>query len=168
MRTLATRLPTALLCLLAAGAAAEDKSPLAPLAHWVGGEWVGHFDAGNGRRFTTIRRYEWAFDGRLLIGRSYGERDGKRVQTRETIYHWNPESKRIEFEDHIDGGGHGAGFVEPRDGALYMEARIVGNPKHPAWRAVVQDDGADAQTIKVQALRDGAWGDFGSYPYRRR
>lgn len=152
----------------ASSAAADAPLPvpqLQPLAPWVGGRWIGEFEAG-GRKFTTVRTYEWSFDRRMIVGRSFGLRDGKLVQTRETPYYWNPEAKRIEFLDFIDTGGYGRGRMETRDGQLYMEAEIVGNARHPAWRAWVRE-GADTQTIRVEALRDGRWGDFGTYPYRR-
>jgi hypothetical protein len=109
-------------------------APLAPLAHWVG-EWVGSFEIGSGRKMTLIRSYEWSFDKRLLIGRSFAEVNGRRVQSRETVYFWNADSARIEFTDFIDQGGFGAGSLEPRDGKLYMEAKVIGNPQHPSWRA---------------------------------
>jgi hypothetical protein len=130
------------------------------------GGWVGEFDAGNGRKFKLIRTYEWSFDRRLLIGRSFGEVAGKTNQSRETVYFWNPETQRIEFSDFIDKGGFGAGFIERRDGRLYMEARVVGNPAHPSWRAWI-DESADTQLIRVEALREGKWTDFGTYPYKR-
>lgn len=146
--------------------APPPANPLEALAHWVGGEWVGSFDAGNGKRFTLIRRYEWSFDRRLLVGRSFGESDGKRVQSRETLYFWNPETRRIEFTDHIDRGGFGSGFVELRPGEVYMDAKITGS-NHPAWRAWMKD-GADEQVLRVEALRDGQWVPFGTYPYKRQ
>jgi hypothetical protein len=152
------------LTLLAAGAFAQ-ADPLAPLADWVGGRWVAEVDAG-GRKLKIVRTYEWSFDKRLLVGRSFGERDGQPVQTRETVFFWNPEAKRIEFTDFIDNGGFGAGSVEPRDGELYMDVTVHGNPKHPSWRAWLRA-GADTQVIRVEALREGKWVDFGTYPYRR-
>lgn len=147
-------------------AQAAAENPLVPLAAWVGGRWVGEFDAGNGRKFKLIRAYEWSFDKRLLIGRSFGESGGKTVQSRETVYFWNPEKNRIEFTDFIDKGGFGAGFIERRDGRIYMEAQVVGNPAHPSWRAWI-DETADTQVIRVEALKDGKWSDFGTYPYKR-
>ena len=132
---------------------------------WVGGRWVGEFEAG-GRKFTTVRTYEWAFDRRMIVGRSFALRDGQLVQTRETPYFWNPDSKRVEFHDFIDNGGYGAGWVEPRDGQLYMEAKIVGNPKHPSWRAWIRE-APDAHVIRVEAESAGKWSDFGTYPYKR-
>jgi hypothetical protein len=147
-------------------ASSAAENPLAPLASWVGGRWVGEFDAGNGRKFKLIRTYEWSFDKRLLIGRSFGEAGGKTVQSRETIYYWNPDTKRIEFMDFIDKGGFGDAFIERRDGRLYMEAKVVGNPSHPSWRAWM-DETADSQVIRVEALKDGQWSDFGTYPYKR-
>jgi hypothetical protein len=145
--------------------AAAGHPMLKPLAHWVGGRWVGAFESG-GRRFTLVRTYNWSFDGRTLIGRSFGERDGKLVQSRETIYFFNPDTKRIEFSDYIDSGGVGLGWLEVRDGQIYMDVKVVGNAGHPPWRAWIKDD-ADSQVIKVEALRDGKWIDFGTYPYRR-
>jgi hypothetical protein len=142
------------------------ENPLAPLATWVGGRWVGEFDAGNGRKFKAIRVYEWSFDQRLLFGRSFGEFGGRTVQTRETVYFWNPATKRIEFTDFLDKGGFGAGFIERRDGRLYMEAQIIGNAEHPAWRAWI-DETPDRQVIRVEALKDGKMADFGTYPYQR-
>ena len=140
-------------------------NPLAPLASWVGGRWVGEFGP-DGRKFKLIRAYEWSFDKRLLIGRSFGEAGGKTVQSRETVYFWNPEKKRIEFTDFIDKGGFGAGFIERRDGKIYMETQVIGNPEHPSWRSSI-DETADSQVIKVEALKDGKWADFGTYPYKR-
>lgn len=151
----------------AALAQAAPAEPLAPLAHWVGGQWVGSFEIGSGRRMTLIRTYEWSFGKRLLIGRSFGEIDGKRVQSRETVYYWNAEAKRIAFTDFIDQGGFGVGHIEPRDGQLYMEATVVGNPAHPSWRSWIRENGAQ-QLIRVEALRDGQWVDFGSYPYEHK
>jgi hypothetical protein len=149
-----------------AGAAAVQPSPaLAPLAHWAGSRYVGSFESG-GRKFTLTRTYAWSFDGRTLIGKSFGERDGKPVQSRETVYYWNAETKRIEFLDFIDTGGYGLGWLEPRDGQIYMDVKVVGNPAHPSWRAWIRDD-SDAQVIRVEALRDGKWTDFGTYPYTR-
>jgi hypothetical protein len=150
----------------APAAAAVTPSPaLAPLAHWAGGRWVGTFETG-GKRFTLTRSYAWSFDGRVLVGKSFGERDGKQVQSRETVYYWNPETHRIELTDYIDTGGYGLGWLEPRDGQIYMDVKIVGNPSHPAWRAWIKDD-KETQVIRVEALRDGKWVDFGTYPYRR-
>lgn len=138
---------------------------LQPIAHWIGGRWIGEFEAG-GRKFTTVRTYEWAFDRRMIVGRSFALRDGRLVQTRETPYYWNPDTGRIEFLDFIDNGGYGAGWLAPRDGQLYMDATIVGNPQHPSWRAWIRES-PDAHVIRVEALRDGKWIDFGTYPYRR-
>lgn len=151
----------------AAEAAPLPVPQLAPLAHWIGGRWVGSFEAG-GRRFTVWRVYTWSFDRRLIIGKSFGERDGKAVQSRETVYYWNADSKRIEFIDYIDaGGGFGQGWLEQRAGQIYMDAKVVGNPGHPSWRAWIRES-PDAQVIKVEALSDGTWTDFGTYPYRRQ
>lgn len=148
-------------------AAAPAPLPaLAPIAHWAGGRWVGTFEAG-GRRFTLTRTYAWSFDGRMLIGKSFGERDGKPVQSRETVYYWNPETRRIEFMDFIDGGGYGLGWLEARDGQIYMDVKVVGNAAHPSWRAWIKEE-KDSQVIRVEALRDGKWADFGTYPYRRQ
>jgi hypothetical protein len=146
--------------------APAPASPLAPLAQWVGGKWVGSLDAGNGRKLTLTRSYEWSFDKRLLIGKSFGELEGKRFQTRETVYYWNGAAKRIEFTDFIDQGGYGTGFIETRDGELYMEAKIVGNDKHAPWRAWIKQD-AENQVIRIETERDGKWADFGTYPYKR-
>jgi hypothetical protein len=139
---------------------------LAPLAQWVGGRWIGTFESG-GRKFTLTRTYDWSFDGRTLVGRSYGERDGKLTQSRETVYFWNAETRRIEFLDFIDTGGYGLGWLERRDGEIYMDVKVVGNPSHPSWRAWIKDD-KDTQVIRVEALRDGKWTPFGTYPYQRR
>lgn len=150
----------------AAPPAVKPAAQLAPLAHWVGGRWVGSFEAG-GRKITLIRIYEWSFDGRLLLGKSFGERDGKLVQSRETVYFWNADTKRIEFTDFIDaGGGFGQGWIDQRDGQIYMDVKVVGNPTHPSWRAWIKE-APDSQVIKVEALRDGKWVDFGTYPYQR-
>lgn len=146
-------------------AVAAGHPMLKPLAHWVGGRWVGEFESG-GRRFTLVRTYNWSFDGRMLIGKSFGERDGKLVQSRETVFFWNPETKRVEFSDHIDSGGVGLGWLELRDGQIYMDVKVAGNAAHPSWRAWIRED-SDSQVIKVEALRDGKWTDFGTYPYRR-
>lgn len=138
---------------------------LAPLAHWVGGNWVGTFEAG-GRKFSLSRTYAWSFDRRVLVGKSFGERDNKPFQTRETVYYWNSETKRIEFIDFIDTGGYGLGWIELRDKQVYMDVKVVGNPGHPSWRAWIKED-TDSQVIRVEALRDGKWSDFGTYPYKR-
>lgn len=151
----------------AVAAQAKPAPQLAGLAHWVGGKWVGEFEAG-GRKFTVIRSYEWSFDGRLLIGKSFGVREGKPFQTRETVYFWNPETRRVEFTDYLDAeGGFGQGYLETRDGQIYMDVKIVGNPGHPSWRAWMKED-PDSQVIKVEAWRDGKWSDFGTYPYKRQ
>lgn len=88
------------------------------------------------------------------------------MQTRETVFAWNPEAKRIEFTDYIDQGGHGLGYVEARDAQLYMDVKIVGNDQHPAWRAWIKETG-DEQVLEVEAQRDGQWGKFGTFPYKR-
>jgi len=146
--------------------AQAPENPLTLLASWVGGRWVGEFDAGDGRKFKAIRAYQWSFDQRLLIGRSFGEFGGKSVQTRETVFFWNPATKRIEFTDFIDQGGFGAGFLERRDGRIYMEAEVVGNAAHPSWRAWM-DEAPDSQVLRVEAVKDGKWSSFGTYPYQR-
>ena len=155
--------------LLAAAAVAQDArpDPLAPLAHWVGGQWVSTVKSASGEEGRIIRSYEWSFDRRVLVGRSFGERGGKRVQTHYTLYVWNPESQRIEFTDVIDQGGFGVGFVEPRDGKIYLEARIVGNDKHPHWRAWVTREADDAESFRIEAEQKGAWAPFGTWVYRR-
>ncbi|MCW5634314.1 MAG: hypothetical protein KIT17_13360 [Rubrivivax sp.] len=151
-----------------AAPAAPPAHPLAPIAHWVGGEWVGQFELPGGRRLTLVRTYEWSFDQRLLVGRSFGEVDGRRRQSRETHFFWNPAAQRIEFHDFLDqGGGYGAGVVEVRDGAILMNAKIVGNAGHPDWRARITENGDD-QVIDVEAVKDGQWGPFGKYAYKRR
>lgn len=151
----------------AAAQPAAPANPLDPIAHWVGGEWVMTVEPTPGRQVKVIRRYEWSFDRRLIIGRSFGEApDGRRRQSRETVFWWNADAKRIEFADHLDTGGHGLGHVEPRDGGLYMEVpRIVGGT-HPTWRAWIQE-GDDAQQLRVEAWVDGAWKPYGEFPYRR-
>lgn len=158
-----------LLALLAicGSARSQDADPFAPLAHWVGGQWVHTASTKEGEEIRIIRAYEWSFDRRVLIGRSFGERAGKRVQTRYTLFVWNPQTKRIEFTDVLDQGGFGAGFVEPRDGQLYMEARIVGNDRHPNWRAWVTREPDGAESFRIEAERGGAWAPFGTWVYRR-
>lgn len=146
------------------GAAAN---PLALLAHWVGGQWVATFKTPKGDEVRTIRSYEWSFDHRVLIGRSFGERGSQRVQTRYTLFLRNPESKRIEFTDVIDQGGYGAGFVEARDDAIYMEARIVGNDKHPHERAWITREADGRESFRIEAEQKGAWAPFGTWVYRR-
>lgn len=150
----------------AALAQAAAPNPLAPIAHWVGVDWVGTLEIGSGRKATLIRRYEWSFDRRLIIGKSYGEVDGKRTQSREAVFFWNADSKRIEFTDFIDQGGFGNGWLELRDGQIYMDVKVVGG-KHPSWRAWMKET-PDEQVIKVEAERDGKYVDFGTYPYRRQ
>lgn len=151
-----------------AQATAAAPQPLAPLAHWVGGEWVGQFELPGGKKLTLVRTYQWSFDQRLLIGRSYGEVEGRRRQSRETHYFWNPATQRIEFHDFLDqGGGYGAGVIELRDGAILMNAKIIGNPGHPDWRARITESG-DNQVIEVEAQKDGQWGPFGKYAYKRQ
>lgn len=146
--------------------AAPAANPLAPLAHWVGADWVGSLEIGSGRKMTLIRRYEWSFDRRLLIGRSFGEVDGQRRQSRETVFFWNADTKRIEFTDFIDQGGFGNGWLEVRDGQIFMDVKVVGG-KHPSWRAWIKESG-DEQVIRVEAEREGRFVDFGTYPYQRR
>lgn len=132
----------------------------------MGGEWVGEFAGPNGSRIKLIRTYEWGFDQRLIIGRSFGEVNGQRRQSRETQFFWNPESRRIEFIDHLDqGGGHGRGVIEVKDGVITMDVSIVGNPGHPAWKAWIKETGTD-QELRLEALRDGKWGPFGTYQYK--
>jgi hypothetical protein len=140
---------------------------LAPLAHWVGGQWVATVKTSGGEELRLIRSYEWSFDRRVLIGRSFGERGGKRVQSRYTLYLWNPETKRIEFTDVLDQGGFGLGFVEMRDGGLYLEARIVGNDGHPNWRAWISGAADGAESFRIEADQKGAWAPFGTWVYRR-
>jgi hypothetical protein len=173
MRRLAALILPLLLAACAAPAPVKPDGPppgrvaeLDPIAHWVGGRWVGTFESG-GRKFTLVRTYEWAFDGRVIVGRSFAERDGTLVQQRETPFYWNPETRRIEFVDFLDNGGFGTGWLERRDGELYMDVRIVGNPKHPSWRGWVRES-PDAQVIRIEALQGGKWVDFGTYPYRRQ
>ncbi len=50
--------------------------PLAPTAHWVGGQWVTTFKTPKGEEIRTIRSYEWSFDGRVMFGRSLA-REGR-------------------------------------------------------------------------------------------
>lgn len=147
--------------------ASPAPHPLDPIAHWVGGEWVTTVEPAPGRQVKVIRLYEWSFDRRLIIGRSFAEApDGRRRQTRETVFSWNADAKRIEFVDHHDTGGHGLGFVEARDGDLFLDVpRIVGD-SHPTWRAWIRES-ADAQQLRVEAWVDGAWKPYGNFPYRR-
>lgn len=138
---------------------------LRPIAHWVGGRWEGTFEA-SGRKYTLVRTYEWSFDGRLIVGRSFARVEGKLVQSRETPFYWNPETQRIEFVDFLDDGGYGAGTLGERDGQLTMEVKVIGNPGHPSWRATIRE-APDAQVIRVEAQRGDKWFDFGTYPYQR-
>lgn len=156
------------LALGAAAARSQDVAagPLAPIAHWVGGQWVATFKTAKGEESRTIRAYEWSFDRRVIIARSFGERDGKRVQTRFTLFVWNPEAQRIEFTDVIEQGGHGSGFVEPRDGGLFMQARIVGNDKNLAWRAWIMREADGAESFRIDAEEKGGWKPFGTWVYR--
>jgi hypothetical protein len=153
----------------AASAAAQEAKPepLAPLAHWVGGQWVNTVKAASGEEVRVVRSYEWSLDRRVLIGRSFGERGGRRVQTRHTLFLWNPEARRIEFTDAMAEGGFGTGFVEVRDGGIYMEARITGNDRHPNWRAWVTSEADGAESFRIEAERQGEWAPFGTWTYRR-
>jgi hypothetical protein len=150
-----------------AGAQEAKPDPLAPLAHWVGGQWVNTVKASNGEEVRIVRAYEWSLDRRVLVGRSFGERGGRRVQTRHTLFLWNPASNRIEFTDVMAEGGFGAGFVEVRDGGIYMEARITGNDRHPNWRAWVTPGADGAESFRIEAERQGEWAPFGTWAYRR-
>lgn len=167
MRRIAFWLMLGLLCFGSPLRAQAPADPFAPLAHWVGGQWVNTIKTKEGEEVRVIRAYEWSFDRRVLVGRSFGERAGKRVQTRHTLYLWNPETKRIEFTDVLDQGGFGAGFVEVRDGQVYMEARIVGNDTHPHWRAWVTRGADGAEAFRIEAEQNGAWAPFGTWVYRR-
>jgi hypothetical protein len=169
------RAARALACLLAVAAAAGAQAQsaaaaasLEALASWVGGRWVAQFDTPDGRKFTVARTYQWTFDRRLLLGRSWADGEAKTRQTRETLFWWNPDTKRIEFQDFIDQGGYGVGFLEQRDGAWFMQARIVGNPKHPHWRAwLTESADRKKQTIRVQAEQGDKWVEFGVFEYNR-
>lgn len=87
-------------------------------------------------------------------------------QSREAHFFWNPQSQRIEFLDHLDqGGGHVRGVLEVKDGLIAMDVAVVANSGHPAWRAWIKESGDD-QELRVDALRDGRWGLFGTYPYK--
>jgi hypothetical protein len=168
MRRIVLALLASLVAAAAPAAAQEAKpDPLAPLAHWVGGQWVSTVKASGGEEVRIVRVYEWSLDRRVLVGRSFGERGGRRVQTRHTLFLWNPQSNRIEFTDAMAEGGFGAGFVELRDGGVYMEARIVGNDRHPNWRAWVTPAADGAESFRIEAERNGEWAPFGTWTYRR-
>ena len=145
---------------------APAAAPLDLLADWVGGRWVYVIEKPDAPRVTLSRVYQWSFDRRVLIGRSFAERDGKTVQTREANFFWNADARRIEMIDHLDSGGYGAGWVEARDGQIYMEAGIIGNAKHPDWRAWMSAT-REAQTIKIEVRSADRWSDFGTWPYQR-
>ena len=167
MQRIATWLMLGFLFLGSPLRAQEAAEALAPLAHWVGGQWVSTVKSKDGEEVRIIRAYEWSFDRRVLVGRSFGERAGKRVQTRYTLFVWNPETKRVEFTDVMAEGGFGAGFVEQRDGLLYMQARIIGNDRHPHWRAWVTREADGAESFRIEAENQGAWAPFGTWVYRR-
>lgn len=172
MNRLSRRLPRLVFCLAACTWAVLGRAQVAPLdalASWVGGRWVAELATADGRKFTLARTYEWSFDRRVLVGKTWAGPEVKSQQTRETFFWWNAQAQRIEFQDFIDEGGYGVGFVEQRDGAWFMQARMVGTLKHPPWRAwLTQDQDGRRQTMRVQAEQDGKWVDYGVFVYERR
>lgn len=132
----------------------------------IGGQWKGTFEAPSGEQVTLARTYEWSFDERLIIGKSFAYREGRPIQTRQTIFAWDDRAKQIIFWDFMEAGGYGEGFVEVREEDIYMEARIVGSD-HPNWRLVLIQEDDQHQTIRVEIPEQGEWVDAGTFRYAR-
>ena len=77
---------------------ADEPTPadhLAPLARFVGGEWVGRGKHDADSDFRTRVVYEWGIDKKLLKAKSYLKGEGGETLVYESVFAWHPAKKAI-------------------------------------------------------------------------
>jgi hypothetical protein len=77
----------------------EDKpatEALAPLARFVGGEWVTHGKWSDGTELHARATYVWGVNRKVILGKTFVQ-DGKggEYQRYEEIIFWQPKQQRI-------------------------------------------------------------------------
>src|SRR5262249_38735376 len=77
----------------------EDKpatDPLAPLAKFVGGEWITDGKWSDGTELHARGVYSWGVNRKVILGKTY-VLDGKggEYQRYEEIFFWHPKQQRL-------------------------------------------------------------------------
>ena len=124
---MAARLGAALLVIIwpaAAGMAAQAGNlppHFQPLAFLLGACWRGTFADG---RTTDVRCVEPVFGGKFLRERHVVRRAGQADYQGETVYHWDPEARKIRYTYWNSSGGVSTGTMEVQGARRVFPAEI--------------------------------------------
>jgi hypothetical protein len=74
---------------------AADKGHLAPLARFVGGQWVIHGHWSNGEALTARSVYEWGIANKIIVAKTFVMNGDKEYQRYEGVFAWHPKKKSL-------------------------------------------------------------------------
>jgi uncharacterized protein YndB with AHSA1/START domain len=85
---------------------------LAPLARYVGGEWVADGVLPDGQAFHAREVYEWTLDGRAMRARLYMQRpDGSEYHRYESLCAWDAAAGAIVYHGYASDGSISHGEI---------------------------------------------------------
>jgi hypothetical protein len=153
----------AVLALLAAPAIAAPapatlpalSAPLQPLAFLVGWCWRGAFPGG---RATDTHCFTSSYGGTLVRDRHVVAGAG-RPYSGESLYRWDPASRRISFAYYASDGSYGEGNVAPGASGLDFpdQAYVAPDGRRQTLRSRWTRDGADALLVLNEGRSGDAW-----------
>jgi hypothetical protein len=74
---------------------AADKGHLAPVARFVGGQWMIHGHWSNGEELRARSIYEWGIANKIIVAKTYVMNGDKEYQRYEGILTWHPKKKSL-------------------------------------------------------------------------
>jgi hypothetical protein len=74
---------------------AADRGHLAPLARFVGGQWIIHGHWANGESLTARAVYEWGIANKIIVAKTFVMNGDKEYQRYEGVFAWHPKKKSL-------------------------------------------------------------------------
>ncbi len=152
------------LLLLPALAQAEPAAsgPYQPMAFLAGSCWKGDLpvQGGGGPKQTDEHCFSWVYGDKFLRDmHTVHTDDGRPDYVGETLYYWDPDSKRLRYLYIENQGGHSQGTVRSEGGVLmFPEADEVEDGRTQPYRSHWQRSGADAYDAVTEfKKKDGSW-----------
>jgi hypothetical protein len=134
----------------------KAKSPLEPLARFVGGAWVGK-GKGPIPDFRTKVVYEWGLNRKLLKARSYLVSDKGERLVYESVFTWHPGKKKIVFLSVSAEGGIFDGVLEPKGDTYEFLFTSYFQDKATTFRQAIKFTDKDHTEWTVSAQKGKEW-----------
>jgi hypothetical protein len=145
---------------------AADKGHLAPLARFVGGQWVIHGRWSNGEDLKARSVYEWGIANKIIVAKTYVMNGDKEYHRYEGIFAWHPKKKSLVQFSFAYNGDLTETVMEIKDKDTVHVGWTPYNPGQPGnVRQVLkfQDDNSFVWTValkngdKWDQIMEGTW-----------